>query len=80
MRLVGGAMERATLLKELRWIYEIETEQKLTKILRRHGVRDEHPRFALVVQLSAICGAVRLEGKCLDLGSCLTRLLRWHFS
>ena len=43
--------ERAALLKELRWIYEVETEQELMQILRRLGVKDENPRFALVVKL-----------------------------
>ena len=43
--------ERAALLKELRWVFDAKNEQELMQILRRQGVKDEHPRFSAVVKL-----------------------------
>lgn len=43
--------EIRAMLKELRWIWNVENEQELMQFLRKQGVKDEHPRFALVVKL-----------------------------
>jgi hypothetical protein len=43
--------ERAALLRERRWILDVNNEQELMRILRAQGVKDENPRFAAVVKI-----------------------------
>jgi hypothetical protein len=43
--------ERVALRRQLRWVWEANNEQELTRILRAQGVKDEDPRFSAVVKL-----------------------------
>ena len=43
--------EMAALLRELRRIYKRNDEREFMRILRKHGIRDEDPRFAEIVNL-----------------------------
>jgi len=45
------AKERADLARESRWILKVNDEQELMRVLRKHGVKDENPRFSAVVKL-----------------------------
>lgn len=38
--------ERAALLRDLRKIYETGDERDFMQILRKHGIKDEHPHFS----------------------------------
>ena len=42
--------EMAALLRELRRIYKRNDEREFMRILRKHGIRDEDPRFAEIVK------------------------------
>ena len=53
--------ETNVLRRDLRWIFERGDERELMKILRKHGIKDEDPRFSEIVALSAPCGAGRLN-------------------
>jgi hypothetical protein len=43
--------ETDALRRDLRWIFEREDERELMKILRKHGIKDEDPRFSEIVTL-----------------------------
>jgi|GraSoiStandDraft_52_1057288.scaffolds.fasta_scaffold447774_1 hypothetical protein len=43
--------ERKALLRDLKWILACNNERELMQILRKYGIKDEHPRFAAIVQL-----------------------------
>ena len=38
------------MLRELREIISTKDEQELMKFLRKHGIKDEHPRFSKIVK------------------------------
>ncbi len=42
--------EKAALLRELRRIYKSGDEREFMKILRKHGIKDEDPRFSEIVK------------------------------
>lgn len=43
--------EANALRRDLRWIFERGDERELMKILRKHGIKDEDPRFSEIVTL-----------------------------
>lgn len=43
--------ETNALRRDLRWIFERGDERELMKILRKHGIKDEDPRFSEIVTL-----------------------------
>lgn len=43
--------ERATLLRDLRIIFECDDEREFMRILRQSGIKDEDPRFSEIVKL-----------------------------
>jgi hypothetical protein len=43
--------EANALRRDLRWIFERGDERELKKILRKHGIKDEDPRFSEIVTL-----------------------------
>ena len=43
--------ETNALRRDLRWIFERGDERELMKILRKHGIKDEDPRFSEIVGL-----------------------------
>jgi hypothetical protein len=43
--------ERNALLRELRNIYKYGDEREFMQVLRKHGIKDEDPRFAEIVKL-----------------------------
>jgi len=43
--------ETNALRRYLRWIFERGDERELMKILRKHGIKDEDPRFSEIVSL-----------------------------
>jgi hypothetical protein len=43
--------ETDALRRDLRWIFERSDERELMKILRKHGIKDEDPRFSEIVTL-----------------------------
>ena len=42
--------EMNALLRELRRIYKNDDEREFMQILRKHGIKDEDPRFAEIVR------------------------------
>ena len=42
--------EAAALMRDLRRIYSNGDEREFMKILRRHGIKDEDPRFSEIVR------------------------------
>ena len=42
--------EMNALLRELRRIYKNDDEREFMQILRKHGIKDEDPRFAEIVK------------------------------
>jgi hypothetical protein len=42
--------EKAALLRALRRIYKWGDEREFMKILRKHGIKDEDPRFSEIVK------------------------------
>ncbi len=43
--------ESLALLNDLRKIYECGDEREFMQVLRKHGIKDENPRFAELVKL-----------------------------
>jgi hypothetical protein len=41
--------ERSALLRELKRVYRRDDEREFMKILRKHGIKDENPRFSEIV-------------------------------
>ena len=48
--------EKAALLRELRRIYKSGDEREFMKILRKHGIKDEDPRFSEIVKFFRALG------------------------
>jgi hypothetical protein len=43
--------ERNALLRDLRSIFKYGDEREFMQVLRKRGIKDEHPRFAELVKL-----------------------------